>query len=279
MSLQLVAKLIDEITSSKFPWEVKTIQVGENGDALFHPQLLLILRLIKEKAPSIKVNLATNMINMNMGLSKAILKEGLLSSLQLNIDGHDKETYEAQKKLSYKKVMENLKTFMRMRSEINPNFSIGINVLTLSQYYDHTMKRFGQPPLRSPDLVPFSNYKKVYDSLREKEWISSDVHIRKSPTFFWAEREMDIQFPDLSSYQCPQLPRIENEAFISPRGHWYACCLDANQDLVLGNIWKQTLIEIYESKERKNFIQNLKDKKFENIGYPCDRVPFCGVMA
>ncbi len=277
MKPSLVRRVVGEAAES-LPWRVKTVQVGENGEALSSPHFIENLRIIRHHLPKAKVNLTTNLFRLDRARAGAILREQLLSSLQLNIDGHDARTYEVQKGLSYEKVMGNLQMFMELRKSIRPPFPVSITVLTLHDYCAKVKSRFGRRPRYAPHQVPFSSYDLVVDSLRSKEWMTDDVFIRKSPVFFWAERGMDINFGDLTQFQCPQLPRVVREAFISPSGLWYPCCLDSNQDQAYGNVGETTLLELHESEQRREFITLLESSLFEKIGYPCNRVPFCRGM-
>jgi len=277
MSRMVVRRLVEEVASDDFPWKVKTIQVGENGDFFTSPHPIDNLRIIRHVLPRVRINLTTNLFCMKEQQAEIILKDDLLDSLQLNIDGHNAETYEAQKGISYEKVMNNFKIFMKLRKSLNLDFSVGVNVLPLATYCSRVNTRFGQRPLQAPDYIPISTYPQVKKSLQELDWITDDVFIRESPSFFWAERKMNIKF-DLSKYSCPQIPRIETEAFISPSGWWYPCCFDSNQDQAYGNINEKSLVEIHNSEKRLNFIDMLKQKQFEEIGYPCNRVPFCKAM-
>jgi MoaA/NifB/PqqE/SkfB family radical SAM enzyme len=274
MKPALVKKLMDEVSSKDFPWKVKSIQVGENGEAFLSPSLILNLRIIRNYMPKVKVNLTTNLIYAKPSQIKTILKEGLLDSLQLNIDGHDAETYTAQKGLPYDKMIYKLKMLIDLIDFYGSELSVGINVLTLTKYCDKVKNQFGQMPLKAPEYIPESSFKQVEESLRNKRWISSKISITETPVFFWAERGMDIDF-DSSKEQCPQLPRVETEAFVSPSGWWYPCCLDSNAGQVYGNLYENTLVELHNSEARKTFIDRLKQKQFNDIGYPCSRVLFC----
>jgi len=274
MEPELVRKLVKEI-SGDFPWKVKSIQIGENGDALNSPFFIENIKIIREYLPDVRINLTTNLFCLTIEQAKIILTA--VNGMQLNIDGHDAKTYEAQKKISYKVVMEKFQMFMELRKEVKPEFSVGVNVLPLAVYCDRVMKMFNQMPLQAPDYVPPSSYKQVKKSLEEKEWITEDVFIRESPSFFWAERGMELDF-NLKKYNCPQLPRIEKEAFISPSGWWYPCCFDSDQDQAYGSVWGNSLIEVHDSVNRAIVINMLETKQFKQIGYPCNRVPFCKAM-
>ena len=271
MSIDVIKCVVNQVKNDAYFSSIKKIQVGENGDALLNPDFISILKILKRELPAIKINLTTNMSLLGRGLSEYILKEQLIDSLQLNIDGHDAITYEAQKHISYYNVMRNLHDYIDLRKTICPQFPIGINVLTLSDYCETINKRFGQQPIKAPEIVPTSSFEQVRESL---SWLPASVPIRKSPIFAWAERGLD-KVVDLSRYQCPQLPRIETEIFISPSGLWYPCCLDSNQDQAYGNILEQSLYALYHSPKRLLLLERLRNKQFSEIGYPCIRVPFC----
>ncbi len=275
MPPSLVKKLMKEVSGINFPWKVKEIQIGENGDALTSSFFFTNLEIIREYLPDVKINLTTNMFCMDQEQAGIILE--LVDSLQLNIDGHNAETFEAQKGISYETVMKKFRMFMLLRKKMKPEFPVGVNVLPLSVYCDKVMKRFKQKPLQAPEHIPLSSYEEVETSLQQEEWITDDVFIRESPVFFWAERAMDIHI-DYEQYQCPQLPRIETEAFISPSGWWYPCCLDSNQDQAYGGVDINSLVEIHDSNNRLVFIKMLKEKQFEKLGHPCSRIPFCKAM-
>jgi len=275
MEPSLVVKLVEEASSPDFPWKVKQVQTGENGEASCSPFLLDNLRTIRKYLPRAKVNLTSNLYSLTQRQAESIMRERLLDSLQLNIDGHNAETYEAQKGISYKRVMGNLRMLLHERKTHHPSFSVGINVLTLHDYCVRAKKRFGQTPMNAPEEIPFSSHELVEKSLRKQKWMTDDIHIRKSPSFFWAERGMDV---DAVNDCCPQLPRILKEAFISPSGLWYPCCLDSNQDQAYGSVKENTLQEIHDSEARQKFIQRLQAGEFEEIGYPCNRSAFCKGM-
>ena len=267
----LVERMVEEVTGSTWPWRVKSVQLGENGDALMNPDFLSIARLLRKRMPGARINLTTNLFNMTPDIAQAILRERLLNGLQLNVDGHDAETYEAQKRLPYARVMEALRDFLEARERRWPDFPMSINVLTLTDYCAVIERRYGRMPLAAPAVVPPSSFEQVRESL---SWLPESVAVHRLSAFAWAERRMEGEFNGANS-QCPQLSRVETEAFVSPSGLWYPCCLDSNQDQAFGNVYERGLLGLYNSPERANFLRKLRDRKFQAIGYPCDRVDFC----
>lgn len=274
MSPELVSFLLEETRS--LPWEITRVETGENGDAFLNPDLIHILRLIKAGLPRAQVNLTTNLSKANREVLHTILQERLLSGLQLNVDGHDAESYQVQKRTFYERVMDHLRTLVELRASLWPEFPVMIHVLTLQDYHRAVQSRFHRNPVKWDGgfhMVPPSSFEKVRESLN---WLPADIPLRKSPIFAWAERaggNVPGRFP------CPQLPRIENEAFISPSGLWYPCCLDAGFDLSFGVVQEEGLLGIYHGEKRRTFLERLRTGRLDEIGYPCNRSTFCQVIA
>ncbi len=277
LPFDLVKKVVDEVSSPAFPYQIKMIHVSENGEALYNPDFLRILRYIRNKMPWVAVNLLSNFGLMTNRVSETLLKEGLLTSLQVNIDGHDEETYRAVKGISYKTVIKNVKFFIEMMEKYQPDFDFCINVMPASEYAVTVKTYFGENPDRMPasKVIPHSTFSETERVLRE--FVPPNVRIRRSKSGLWSERKLaqaqkDV---DLSQYECPQLYRVQHEAYIAPNGDWYACCLDDNNDLVLGNVKEQTMLEIWDGEVRREFLDKLVNRRFNEIGYPCNTVLAC----
>jgi hypothetical protein len=277
MDLAVVRALLAEVTCPAFPWQIKSVQLSENGDALMNPFFDEIVSMLRHHLPRARINLTTNLANFREYTMEPVLRGKMLDSIGMNIDGHDAESYEAQKGISYERVLRNLRTLCDMRMRYCPDMALSITVLTLQRYVEKTLARFGHPPLKAPQHVPPSSLADVKASLAALEWMPLDISVRESPVFFWAERDMELEF-DQAQYQCPQLPRVESEAFISPSGLWYPCCLDANHDQAYGSVVERSLLELHDSDRREAFIRELRESHFKEIGYPCSRVPFCQGM-
>lgn len=283
MPFDLAKKIIDEIADSSFPYKIEMMHISENGEALYNKDFLPILRYIKKKLPKVSVNLLSNFGLMTKDISYRILKENLLSSIQVNLDGHDEESYKAVKGISYSSVIKNVKSFLKIREQLDPNFDFCINVMTAFEYAVTVQTFFESIPDRVNGLVPYSDFDLTVKSL--KKIVPDNVRIRKSKPGLWAERKLitsglsKIQEKMIDSLSCPQLARVETEAFIAPNGDWYACCVDDNQDLVLGNLQRSSIVEIFNSQKRLDFIKKLKEKKFEEIGYPCNTVVCCQTIS
>ena len=275
MSFDIVKKVIDEVSETKFPYKIKMIHLSENGEALYNPDFLNIVRYIKSKLPDTALNLLSNFSLLTPEIAKSLLEEKLLSSVQVNIDGHDADSYKAAKGISYNGVIKNVKSFLELRDQIDPNFDFTVNVMVAFEYATTVNAFFGKNPDRATSDIPYSSYEDAVRTLRE--FVPDNVNISHSKSGFWAERELasKSEHNDYSKLNCPLLNRIKEEVFISPNGNWYPCCLDDNNEMSFGNVNDMTLLEMHNSEKRRVFIQNLIDKKFAENGYPCSTVLAC----
>ena len=284
LSFESIVKIIEEVSAPSFPYKLEMMHISENGEALYHPEFLKIVRYIKQKLPDVPMNFLSNFGLLTPEISKALLKEKLLSSVQVNIDGHDEASYKAVKGISFKSVIKNLKHFLDMREKYDPEFDFCINVMPAFEYAATVKTLFNDRPDRttSNTEIAFSTFEATEQMLRE--FVPDNVRIRHSKPGLWSERKKVhsgvMKFPgDESTLTCPMIERVKSEAYIAPNGDWYACCLDDNNDIVLGNINNQSILEIYNSEDRKEFIRKLENKEFANIGYPCSAIAACQIVS
>jgi MoaA/NifB/PqqE/SkfB family radical SAM enzyme len=276
MPFELVKKIIDDAATLSAP--LKMIHLSENGEALYHPEFLDIVRYIKQKLPNTALNLLSNFGLMTPKIARVLLEERLLSSIQMNVDGHDAKTYKAVKGISYAGVIKNLKRFLELRTEHDPTFDFTINVMPAFEYAVTVNAFLQTKPDQVKRTVPFSSFDLVLKSLRE--FVPEDIYIHHAKAGLWAERKLITSGQariniDQSKLDCPLMRRVETEAFIAPNGDWYPCCYDDNNDIVLGNLATMTLMEVYLGEVREVFIKRLKARKYEEIGYPCNTVACC----
>lgn len=280
MPFETVKKIVDELVASKA--QIKMIHLSENGEALYNKDFLKIARYIKEHLPDTAINLLSNFGLMTPKIARSLLEEKLLSSIQVNIDGHDEESYRAVKGISFKSVIRNVKKFLALRAVIDPEFNFHINVMPAFEYVLTVDTFLKALPSNAKENVPFSSYEEVVKTLRK--FVPNNVRISHSKSGLWAEGKLITSGAarpevDMRQLDCPLIFRVENEAFIAPNGDWYPCCLDDNHDIVLGNVLESSLEEIYNSEKRKTFISNLKARKFKEIGYPCNTVVCCQTIS
>lgn len=305
MPLGLVKKITAELSSPEFRdrHSVTHMELGENGDAFLNPRFIEIARHIKAECPWIKTCVFTNFQNLTEEKSRTIIEEGLVDFFHCNIDGANAENYFNVKRIPLENTMRNLEAFLGLRRELKSAVPLRIHVLTLHNYIHSIHGAFGFYPAKMRDArlaeVPddFAEIKaKMHCLLLAKRLGISrrtaekarafalplnrllnprDMVVRAAP-LAWAEKDAVARLrADLRDCQCPALRRVRSEAFIAPDGAWYACCLDTNNELALGNIWERSIDEIYSSEKRERLIGMLERREFGKIGGPCRAVNCC----
>lgn len=281
MTFELAKKIIDEISSDEFKKKhrVRNIGVAENGDAFLNKELINILRYIKLKLPQVKVIAATNFQNFTEDKAQIILSEQLIDSFLCNIDASSERNFFAAKGLKLQTVKKNLIDFIKIREKLQNKSSLSIMAVTLNTYINAVHNCLGFYPTKLKDY----ELRGVEDDfhLIKEQWKNildpkKDRISKMKTVFLWAEREKASgQELDYKEYQCPNLQRVKEEAFITPDGTWYACCYDSNTELVLGNVAVDNIDTIFSSQQRKNLIEKLEKREFQKIGGPCKTVNCC----
>ncbi len=279
MPFEYAKKIINEISSKEFKkyHNITRISVSENGDAFLNKDLIQILRYIKLKIPA-RVFLFTNFQYFTKDKAEIILKEGLIHSFFCNIDGSTAENYFYVKKIDLNNTKRNLIDFLKIRKKFNRDFPLTVFILTLHNYIHTIYSHFSFYPakLKNPNLINIPDDFPIIEKQLKEILDPTRDRIRKAKIGAWAERKkIDTQKIDYKKYSCPNLYSIETEAFIAPDGTWYTCCIDANNELVLGNVIERSINEIFFSRKRRAFIKLLKNKQFAKIGNPCNTVNCC----
>jgi len=276
MPLRLLERIVDEILSKDFPFKILLSHIGENGESTLHPELVDALRIIKRIGHY--TDLYTNFSHLTDQLI-TIFDKNLLNSFHTNIDGLTSRSYYDVKGLDYNTVENNILNFLKLRNK-RP-FPLFIHIITTQNYAKSVESFFGARAF-------FLSKNRIFDSFIENEaqlikekW---EKHIEPGlgdkigidSCLMWAERD---HIPKLNgNFTCYNIERLKHAAFIAPNGDWYFCCFDIKNQLVLGNLYKESLVDLANSNKRKEIIEMLEAKKFNKVGPPCDRVDCCQVV-
>lgn len=281
MPFELAKKIIDEISSDEFSkkHQITKMGIGENGDAFLNKDMIKILRYIKLKLPHIKVEIFTNFQNFTEDKAQIILNEQLITHFCCNIDASNEKNFFVAKGLQLQTVKKNIINFLKIREKLQNKSPLIILVITLNTYINAVRRHLGFYPakLKNYELIriedDFHIIKKQWENILD---LKIDKIVKIKAPFLWAEKDkLNGQQLEYKKYQCPNLQRIKEEAFIAPDGIWYACCYDSNTELVLGNIAENSINAVFLSLPRKNLIEKLEKREFQKLGGPCKTVNCC----
>jgi radical SAM protein with 4Fe4S-binding SPASM domain len=237
MDLNLFKKITDEAV------ELGTYSMNLNllNEPLTNPKLIEMIQYAKEKG-IVDIHFHSHGGLLTEQKSLEILDSGL-DKIFFSIDSPYKEKYNKVRVLSdFDDVMTNVKRFKELRDgrgQLNP--LIRVSMIQL-------------PGITNDELNDAKNLFLQYaDCVGFQEYVDPHMEAGKGKTY-----------PDgyESTFVCQQpftrLSIIE-DGRVSP------CCLDYDQDLIVGDLNNQTLKEIWESKYMEDFRNIQKDGKFYTI--------------
>lgn len=237
MDMDMYKKIIDEAVI------LGTYSINLNllNEPLTHPKIIDMIKYAKEKG-IVDVHFHTHGGLLTERISNEVLDSGL-DKLLVSIDSPNKEEHERLRVLSnYDTVVEGLLRFKKMRDDrglLSP--LIKCNFI---QFPGTTREKLNE------DII---------FGLKLGDCVGLQEYIR--PTLDNGEG-INFQSGYKSSFVCQQpftrLAIIE-DGRVSP------CCTDSNLDLIVGDLTKQSLLEIWESKEMQNVRKLHSDGEFYKL--------------
>jgi MoaA/NifB/PqqE/SkfB family radical SAM enzyme len=237
MSFELFKKIIDQCAEHK----AKKILPFLHGESFLVPEVLDYFAYIREKAPASHLNVTTNGSRLTADIAERILKQNLLDSMIVSIDGGNKKTFEQIRiGLSYDEIRENVRSFIRRRNELGK-----------------------KKPEVSIAMVTTPENKSSRGELK-RAWREAD-QVRFSVWFNWAG-----QIPKKTEYGHKQnfCERLFHYMTILADGKIALCCFDSEGEHVIGDANVTPLIDIWRSPELTRIRRLMFERQF-------DQLPLC----
>ena len=237
MELDLFKKIVDDAV------ELGTYSINLNllNEPLTNPNLIEMIKYAKEKG-IVDIHFHSHGGLLTEQIALELLDSGL-DKIFFSIDSPYKEKYNKVRVLSdFDDVMINVKRFKELRDnrgQLSPLIRVSMIML---------------PGVTDMELIDAKNLFLQYaDYIGFQEYVDPNMDAGK-----------DKIYPDgyESNFVCQQpftrLSIIE-DGRVSP------CCMDYNQELIVGDLTKQSLKEIWESDELVHFRKIQKEGKFYTI--------------
>ncbi len=235
MDFELFRKIIDECGKN----HAYRILPFLHGETLLVPGVLDYFRYIRAISPKSHINLTTNGSRLTGQLSETILREDLLDSLILSVEGADQETYEKIRSgLSFEEVRGNFLQFLRLRRQSGkrkPKLSVSMVVVDENR---SSKSRFAE------------------------QWKDAD-EVRFSVFFNWGG-ELDAQSVR-RDHRLNFCERLYHYVTILVDGRVALCCFDSNGEYIIGDVRKQSISEIWHSKEFEEVRRELFERNFDRL--------------
>jgi len=225
MKFNLFKKIVDNDLYYK-----QAIELHLFGESTLHPDLSKMVKYAKNKGHI--VGIATNATALTKEKSKELLDAGL-DNIVLALDGATKRTYEELRcGAQFELVKENIKNFLRLKDS--------------GKYSTYTVLQIIKMPKTKEEITAFKTewnpfLKKGLDELRIKKLFDS----------LGGNVNPEIQAPTYK-HRLPCTELWYGSAVLS-NGDVVPCGRDYDGKIIFGNLNKQSLIEIFNSKKYQEF--------------------------
>lgn len=230
MDFQLFKKIIDGLTC--FNNKIKTIKLWKDGEPLLNKYIWKMIKYSKEKDVAEKIELTTNAYLLNEELSDKLIESGL-DKIIISIEGLSEEDYliNSGVKVNFDRLINNIKYFYHNRKKC----VVHIKIIDIDLTQDRKEKFFNM----------FSS-------------ISDEMFIEKAIPC-WPEFEDESIHNDAlnvwgSSIEKKEICTIPLYSLVvNSNGKVSMCCNDWQQKIIVGDVNKQNIEEIWNSDKVKDF--------------------------
>ncbi len=233
MPMELFKKIVDEAAEQNCP----SINLTVNDEPLLVKNLPERINYAKEKG-IMDIIMTTNGNLFTEKKIKEVVDAGITRIL-FSVDAASSETYKITRpgKGSFEKVLENMRLLKKYKE--TKNFSIPYTraSMVISKNNQKDYLKFREVFKDLVDGVEFQTFSSYYD--KNTDLIPSD-----------SEKVLDFSCTD-----------PWNKTIIRQNGDVLPCCSFYGYELPMGNVNKDTIYNIYNSKEFKKIKQEVKDRK------------------
>jgi len=226
------------------------------GEPLLNPKIVDFVKYAKDSG--IDVHMSTNTSLLTKDKSEALIKAGI-DKILICIDGATKEVYEKVRKGGvFEKTIANAEAAMQARDELGGHTVIELQLIELAPTSPEVEKFINKWKNTSADHLKIKKFQNWGGQLNQKSYSHSTAYENAVP--------------------CDYLWRV---MVIGWNGDVVACCRDVHGKEILGNVNKQSVKEIWNSKRMQELRSLHADGKRESIELckGCDHYPNKNISA
>lgn len=244
MDYELFKKIVDDLI--EFKDKLKKVKIGLHGEPTMHPELARMISYAKSRNVTEIIELFTNGSLLNPKLNEEIINAGL-ARINISVDGLSSEKYRevTGAKIDMKEFVENIANLYDLREDCRIYIKI-VDVSLSEQDKDKFYNTFGDicDEIFIENVVP--------------QWAETNKFALKSTGMYG-------QQINRYKYVCPFLFMYLHFNF---DGTTSGCTLDWAREVLIGDVNKESALEIWQGKP-------LKDLQIVHLEKKRDKIPFC----
>jgi radical SAM protein with 4Fe4S-binding SPASM domain len=223
MELALFRKIIDEIKHYAF-----RVILQNRGEAMLQPDIFPMIR--ESTAAGLVTGFNTNGTLLNEANAQKLLDSGL-DTILISFNGETKEVHDSISQAPvFEKVLVNVRRFLAMKRDRN---------LTSPLVAIQVLKYFDVPGEQGRNEIS-DNFKSLFKGLPVDEFVCTLAYNRSGSS--WQKSNMAINPPRYSYQPCRWM---WTEMVVGWNGSVMPCCMDFNEEYILGNVCDEPLLHIW----------------------------------
>lgn len=215
LDLTKIKSIIDECIGKG----VENIFPMNWNEPFLHSDIIEILRYIRKKLPNVKINIFTNCSVLTKEISDILIEEKLLDSIFFSFDTLDPIHYRKIRKLDYNTSLKNAKYFIKKNSKSRNPIKTSVSFTLLEENQDE-----------------LKSFKRYWRNLVDNILVGVNDGRFSKP--YIAGRETNLP-----------CSKIFDSLVVLCNGDVVACCLDYNEDLIMGNVYENSIQETWNSEK------------------------------
>ena len=244
MDFKLFKKIANDLTH--FKDKLKKVKIGLHGEPTMHPKLPQMISYLNSKNVTEIIELFTNGSLLNPKLNKELIDAGL-TRINISVEGLSSEKYKevTGAKVDMEKFVKNIKSLYDVRKNCRIYIKI-VDINLSKENKDKFYNTFGDicDEIFIENVVP--------------QWPETNKFVLKATGMYG-------QKINKYKYVCPFLFMYLHFNF---DGTASGCTLDWGKEVLIGDVNKESVLEIWQGKRLKNLqIAHLEKKR--------DKIPFC----
>jgi MoaA/NifB/PqqE/SkfB family radical SAM enzyme len=246
MSFDLFKKIADDLT--KFKHKIRKVKIGLHGEPTLHPELPEMIKYLKSKKVTEIIELFTNGSLLNPKLNKELIDAGL-DRVNISVEGLSAEKYKEVTAVAVdmEKFVANIKNLYDVRK----NCKIYIKIVDIKLNQEDKDKFYG-----------------IFGDICDEMFIENVVPQWNEINKFDVDTTgMYGQKVDRYKEVCPfpfMYLHFNFDGTASP------CTLDWGKQVLIGDVSKESALEIWQGERLKSLQIKLLEKKRESIPF-CDK--------
>lgn len=213
------------------------------NEPLMDKRMPAILRQIKKACVfPVKTKINTNAALMTERISRGLIEAGL-DQLWISVNGYSEETYRRSMDLDFTATMENINTLLDMKKTLGAKRPKVVITTIETKLVEHELQKAKE--YWAVRDVKFSIHRLDNRSGEEATGAIRPVSRKPKP-----KRDCDL---------------FLKQAYIVENGDMIICCHDWRQSVVVGNIARSSIYEVWNSDYFKGLIYEYFAEKFDNL--------------